>query len=170
MDQQHTWQEGAQPATEQAPPPRTPPAKRSFIKKVGKGAGWILGLDVYAKQTRILSKRASFPLLREVMKNHARTARTIIPVETIHNDLLISTHRYQRMLCWVLGAAIPLILMMLARGLGLALRFGEWSNSFLLFSVPLGLAISTQWLISLKVCRTVAAEIASRRQAEVAHG
>jgi hypothetical protein len=110
--------------------------KKRKLDKTRKAFRFVLAVDAWKRQAGHLKHRASFPLLRQVLRTELKQARTTIALSTIPDDVL------QRSLLshlFILLFAVPASLWaayMTTKGLAAGIRFDFWFNGWLLQGLP----------------------------------
>lgn len=141
----------------QAPTARQEP---SFARRVF--FNWFLAVDVWRRQAQHLRRRASFPLLRKISKDGITHNKVIIATELIHDDYVEKSIIGHRFIMASAVAAFVYSFYLLARGITLAVVFGQSWNSWLLVSIPLVVFTAFRFIFSYKVHSAFTAERAMR--------
>lgn len=140
----------------------SPPKKGSAI--VGS-AKWLIATRTWSNQASILKKRGSFPLLREVLKNHVTSNRVIIPTNIINDHYLAKSIIGHRIIVVVSSLTFLYSLTLFSRGLAVGVKMDVWLNGSLVMSLPLIVYSVMKVLMSMKVLRVLHAELDERQQA-----
>lgn len=130
-------------------------------KKSGKiigAAKWVLAVNAWKNHAGVLKKRASFPLLRQVVKNSSMANKILIPVDIIDDVYVAKSIVGHRIIMWSTTAVFCYFLTVLAKGLAVAIKFGDPWNTWLLSSIPMLLFTSFRAIYSYKVLVAFVAE------------
>lgn len=136
--------------------------KQRRLEKTRKAFTFVLALNSWKRQAGILKHRASFPLLRQVMRTELTQARknielATIPTETLQRSLL--SH------CFILFFAVPATIWaayMTTKGLAAGIRFDVWFNGWLLQGIPVFVFCAMKALTSNHSRQIINRELASR--------
>lgn len=144
-------------------------------KKSGRiigAAKWVLAIDAWKKHATILKKRASFPLLRHVLKNSATANRILIPTSVIADEYIAKSIVGHRWIMWTMAIVCCYYITIFAKGLAIAVKYGDVWNTWLISSVAMILFTSFRGLLSRKVLKafTVERDLRSRQTDNVAEG
>lgn len=137
------------------------PKQRRF-DKTRKVLSIVLATEAWKRQAGHLKHRASFPLLRQVMRTELQQARKNIALATIPTEIL------QRSLlshCFILVFAVPAAIWaayMATKGLAAGLRFDVWFNGWLLQGIPVFVFCTMKALTSNHSRQLINRELASR--------
>lgn len=134
---------------------KSPPAKKSKVVAVAK---FVIATEAWKKHARMLKYRASFPLLREVVKNGTRANKVLIPTEIIDDLYIAKSIIGHRMILWTSVASLCYFLTIFSKGLAVAIKFQAPLNLWLLSSVPLIIFVSFRIALSRKVLGAFLAE------------
>ncbi|MCF6783408.1 hypothetical protein [Stutzerimonas stutzeri] len=133
----------------------------SPIKK-RKPISFLLGVEAWKRQGRILKHRASFPLLRQVIRSERKQSEKIIPLSQFNTEAL------QRSLLshlFILAFTVPATLWAaytLTKGLAAGIRFDTWFNPWLIQGVPLLIFCAIKSLTSNYSRKLIQAELVRR--------
>ena len=147
MAKSHETEEGVQldgAGVAQKQPPKKP-------SKIIGAAKWVLAVEAWKKQAGILKKRASFPLLRQVVKNSTTANKILIPTEIIDDVYIAKSIVGHRIIMWTTTAVFCYFLTVFAKGLAVAIKFDDPWNTWLLSSIPMVLFTSFRAALSYKV-------------------
>ena len=139
-----------------------PQHKRRRFDRTRKGVRWVLAVDAWKRQFGHLKHRASFPLLRQVVRGEIRQARAIIALEAIPTEVLersLLSHFF------ILIFAVPAALWaayMTTKGLAAGIRFDMWFNGWLLQGVPVLIFCAMKVLTSNQSRQLIQRELAMR--------
>ncbi|NWD57209.1 hypothetical protein HX878_20995 [Pseudomonas veronii] len=134
---------------------KPPPKKKSKVVAVAK---FVIATEAWKKHARMLKYRASFPLLREVVKNGTRANKVLIPTEVIDDVYIAKSIIGHRMIMWSSVASLCYFLTIFSKGLAVAIKFHSPLNMWLLSSVPLIIFVSFRIALSYKVLGAFLAE------------
>lgn len=141
------------------------PKNGSFL---GGSIKWLLATKTWSKQASILKKRGSFPLLREVLKNHVTSNRVVIPTNIISDHLIAKSIIGHRIILTATSLTFVYALTLFSRGLAVGVKMDAWLNGALVLSLPLIVYSGTKILMSWKVLKAFHAELDERKKAESA--
>lgn len=142
-------------ADTKAPPPRE---SGRFVKIVKVA----LATKAWSGQATILRKRASFPLLRTVIKNELTKEKISIPLDVIHEDYLAKSVIGHRGIAAASVLTLLYSLMLISRGLAITIKLGDVANESLLLGIPLAIIAGLRAASSWKLQREFAGELARR--------
>lgn len=131
---------------------------------------FVAATHVWKKQGGILRKRASFPLLRHVIKNFRASGRVLLPVEEIADEYLAKTILGHRVILAVSSLGIAWAFHLFVKGMAVAVRFDTPMNIWLICSIPMLLFTCTNAAMSWKVQKQFSAEMARRNVARSGRG
>jgi hypothetical protein len=131
---------------------------------------FVVATHVWKKQGSILRKRASFPLLRHVIKNFRASGRVLLPVEEIADEYLAKTILGHRIILTVSVLGIAWAFHLFVKGLAVAVRFDTPMNIWLICSLPMLLFTCANAAMSWKVHKQFSAEMARRDNARFVKG
>jgi hypothetical protein len=123
-------------------------------KKSGKiigAAKWVLAVNAWKRHAGNVKNRASFPLLRQVVKNSSMANKIVIPTEIIDDVYVAKSIVGHRIIMWSSMAVCCYFLTIFAKGLAVAIKFGDPWNTWLLSSIPMILFTSFRALFSYKL-------------------
>lgn len=130
--------------------------------KKRKPVRFILGVEAWKRQGQILKHRASFPLLRQVLRSEREQSESVVPLRKISTKVL------QRSLLshlFILAFTVPAALWAaytMTKGLAAGIRFDTWFNAWLLQGIPLFIFCAMKSLTSNHSRGLIQAELASR--------
>ncbi|MBA1280239.1 hypothetical protein [Stutzerimonas stutzeri] len=134
-------------------------------KQAFKPLGVVLGVEAWKRQGRILKHRASFPLLRQVLRSEIKQAKNRIQLNEISSDVL------QRSLLahiFILTFTVPATIWAaysMTKGLAAGIRFDVWFNGWLLQGVPVFIFCAMKALTSNHSRKLIRNELAQRAAA-----
>jgi|TARA_Y100001934_G_scaffold283650_2_gene405214 hypothetical protein len=111
--------------------------RRGIARKVGSAIYTITGFRYAGRNFTILRKRASFPLLRRVIKDDIAVNKAIIETSHIRTELLEKTVIGQTFLLIFFGILFVWSILLLTKGLILLLKYGVFFDSPLIAAIPL---------------------------------
>lgn len=153
-----------QPSAAGEPSAQAVPPKKSSL--IGGSIKFLLATKTWSKQAAILRKRGSFPLLRDVLKNHVTSNRVVIPTNIISDHLIAKSIIGHRVILAATSLTFVYALMLFSRGLAVGVKMDAWLNGSLVLSLPLIVYSGTKILMSWKVLRVFHAELDGRRNAK----
>lgn len=136
--------------------------KKVKLQKTRKLARWMLAVDAWQRQIGHLKHRASFPLMRRVIRMERQQASNLILLADIPTSVL---ERSLLSHCLILLFVIPALLWAsytTIKGFSAAIRFDLWFNAWLLQGVPLLVFCGMKVLTSNKSRKLILAELALR--------
>lgn len=135
---------------------------------------FVAATHAWKKQASILKKRASFPLLRQILKNHHATGRVVLPVEDIADVYLAKTVIGHRIILAVSVVGVAWALHLLVKGMAVAIRFDTPWNTWLICSLPMllftGVNAAMSWRVQKQFGYEIARREANRSQLGDSHG
>lgn len=132
------------------------------LDKTRKAFRFVLAVDAWKRQAGFLKHRASFPLLRQVLRSEIKQAKTHVSLAEIRTEVL------QRSLLshyFILMFAVPASLWaayMTTKGLAAGIRFDVWFNGWLLQGVPVFIFCVMKALTSNHSRQIINRELSSR--------
>ncbi len=145
----------ADPAEKSNEPGHTESKRRKPIR-------FLLGMEAWKRQGRILKHRASFPLLRQVLRTERKQSEKVVQLEKINTEVL------QRSLLshlFILAFTVPGTLWAaytMTKGLAAGIRFDTWFNAWLVQGVPLLVLCAMKTLTSNHSRKLIHSELAKR--------
>lgn len=124
------------------------PAK-PFLGRTRKALRWASGYDNYKKRAAFLKERASFPILRAVIRKEREANRQTFDLSTIPDNIVAKSILSHTLMLVIAIPALLWSLLTLTKGLALAFRYDMIFNNYLLFSVPLVITLGCRAHISL---------------------
>lgn len=128
---------------------------------------FLLATKAWSSQFSILKKRGSLPLLRQALNNNLVGSRVIIPTDVIADHLIAKSIIGHRII--IACSLVPIFygLIMLPRGLAIAIKVGEWLNGPLCLAIPVLLYGGMRAAVSMKVLANLSAEVSRRSGSSV---
>jgi|TARA_Y100001973_G_scaffold62884_1_gene92184 hypothetical protein len=140
--------------------------EKSAIRKVASAINTITGLRYMGRNIVHVKKRASFPLLRQILKDEAAVQRSNVETTQIRSELLNKTLYSQYFLVIFFGAILLWSCLLLTKGALLAVKYGVFYESPLIASIPLIAISSVRVIVGCKVIKRVNKEL-NERQSKV---
>lgn len=137
------------------------------LKKTRKVARWVLAIDAWQRQIGHLKHRASFPLLRRVIRAEKQQSSNLIQLAEIPTSVL---ERSLLSHCLILLFVVPAFLWAAyttIKGFSAGIRFDLWFNAWLLQGIPLLVFCGMKVLTSNKSRKLILAELAARSHEQV---
>lgn len=137
-------------------------AKPRRFDKTRKTIGFVFAFNAWKRQASILKHRASFPLLRQVLRTELKQANRQIELSEITSEVL------QRSLLshiFILLFTVPATLWAaytMTKGLSAGIRFDVWFNGWLLQGVPVFIFCAMKALTSNHSRKLIQGELVKR--------
>jgi len=131
------------------------PKKPGFISRV-------TAFHYAARQAKNLKRRASFPLLRQLLRDEATAQKTLVPYSDVRSELLQRTALGHQYLAIFFGFIALWAALMVIRGIYYLVASGDWLNNWLIMGMPLLVLGGVRCFISLKVQSGCLAELHAR--------
>lgn len=159
---------GAATVSQAAPPAALAAEPHQRFARARKVARLVLATEAWKRELRGLRKRFSFPLARKVISNELRSNQSVVMLDKIPDGLLLKTCIGHVILMAAMSAALIWSLILAAKGLTAALKFGVVLNTWLIPALPLLVFSGLRLRLSLKTYRAVAEEISRRKRHSLA--
>lgn len=137
------------------------PKRHGIIRR---GASTLIALKTWKTQASILKDRASFPLLRQVLKREKSEAERIVDWSEISDQTLSKALLSHLVLLIVLVPVAIWAAFITTKGIALGVRFDTWFNAWLLQGPPLLVFALAKSLVSNHSRILIQRELAKRNQ------
>src|SRR5690554_4552765 len=149
--------------------PEPPEHSREDVakKKTRKAAQVIkiaTGWAVWKRQASLLAKRASFPLLRSVIKSQIALNKTIIPHDIVPDQYLVKTLQGHRYLMVFMALVLAWGGLTTVKGLAAGILHGLWLNNWIIGGIPIVILACARLVTSHRVVTGVKKELLKRTQ------
>lgn len=151
-----------QPISEAEPDENSGQSEKKKIGRTRKTLRFLFAVDAWKRQAGHLKHRASFPLLRQVLRTELKQARTNIALASITDDVLQSSLLSH---LFILVFTVPATLWaayMTTKGFAAGIRFDFWFNGWLLQGVPVFIFCAMKALTSNHSRIIIQRELATR--------
>lgn len=124
------------------------------IRKVGGAIYTASGIKYAKKNIDILKNRASFPLLRKVVKDELKTSKgtpKLIDKKDISDEDIDRSYFWHTIIIAITGPALIWSIFILTKSLAIGIKFGVWSislNQGLYTSIPMIIFTASKLYIS----------------------
>lgn len=135
---------------------------KSLLRKTGSALYTLSGVRYMGRNLGYAKQRASFPLLRKVIKDETAFQKTFIDASLIRTELLESTVRYQKILVGFFALLCVWSILLLIKGIIVVTANGDFLNPPLIASIPLITISVMRVLVGLKTIKNAQEELIYR--------